>query len=143
MGMANTCAALGTGYAATPSSPPTLNFAASNSVQAYSAFPLIRAYGFKGGNNRCVVVYNFDFTSSHAITFTGTNAPASATVTLLTSTNVTDSNESTLAVQPSTATTSFPYTIPAHSMATFQFNSGSAADGLGAGVKLGAGVLIK
>lgn len=123
MGMYNTCASLGTGYSATPTSPPTLNFSASNGVNAYSAAPLIQSVAFKNGSSRCVVVWNTDYSNTHAITFTGTNAPTSATRILLSSTNTSDNNESSIVVSPATSTVSFPNTLPAHSMAIFQFNT--------------------
>lgn len=145
MGMANTCASLATGYAATPSSPPTLNFTASNGVNSYSAFPLIQSQAFLNGTNRCIVVQNWDYSSTHAITFTGTNAPTSATVTLLSSTNTSDNNESTIVVQPTTTTTSFPYTMPAHSTAIFQFSTSSPTPPtqLKGGVTISGGAIIK
>jgi hypothetical protein len=123
LGMYNTCANLGTGYSASPVSPPTLNFSAINGVNAYSAVPLIQSFAFKSGTNRCIAVYNTDYSASHAITFTGTNAPTSATLTLLSSTNTTDSNESSLVVQPATSTVTFPHTLPAHSFAIYQFST--------------------
>jgi hypothetical protein len=130
MGMYNKCASLGTGYTATPGSPPTLNFTASNSVNAYSAVPLVTTAAYMNGTSRCMVVWNTDYVNPQTISFTGTGShpTGSVSITTLSSTNTTDNNEGSnaaIVVQPSSSVVTSPSTVTlaAHSMAILQWST--------------------
>ena len=97
----------------------------NDSIQLSAAHE-IQSFAFTdGGNNRSVVVFNNSRTTSRPITFSGTNIPTgTVNVGQLTSANLTDNNETTGTVKPTTSTLSnfqpsTPYSLPPFSMTVF------------------------
>lgn len=130
-GVANACN-LGTGYAATPTSPPTFNYTGGNSVNNLSNVPLVEWYPFKNGSNRCIVVENYDYSSSHTFAFTGSSIPAgTVTVTTLTAGATNDDNETpnsypgTYVPSASTVTNPTSFTLAPHSLEAISWSVGS------------------
>jgi hypothetical protein len=130
LGIANACSSLGTGYAATPTSLPTLAYTGGNGVSNITV-PLMQFFPFMSGNQRCIVVENTDFTNSHTFAFTGTNIPTgTVTVTTLTAAATTTTNEAAdtaPAVTPAVTTVSSPtsFTLAPHSLESIAFTVSS------------------
>jgi len=118
-------------------SNPTYNLPANNnSVNAISGVPVLRSYAFAEGNQRCMVIVNSDVYSSHNVTFSGTNAPASGVTTYqfappaLNSVNEAGAltTTSTLVAPMSNTTTpgvnvTSGYSLPPHSVTAFMWQT--------------------
>lgn len=110
---------------------PTWNQPLVNTVQLPNAHYL-QSYAFSSGSDYSLVVFNLNLTDSLPVTFSGTNAP-SGTVqqTLLTSVNVTDTNETAEVVDPVTTTlTNFNpsngLSLPPYSMTVLTWTGGTS-----------------
>ena len=105
------------------STSATINTVASASVNT------VLSYAFTNGTSYSLVLLNLDQTSTHAVTFSGANAPTgTVTVAVVNSTNLTDNNETSANYAATTSTLSSPtsYTLPAHSLVTMSWGgSGS------------------
>jgi hypothetical protein len=107
-------------YPATGSTVNTVATTAANTIQSF-AFN-------NGGGSYSLILLNLDVASSHAVTFSGANAPAGlVTVTTLTSTNLGDSNEASAVVVPATSTLSSPagMTLAPYAMYLLTWNAQS------------------
>jgi hypothetical protein len=105
---------------------PTWSINNMNRVTFTNAHHL-QSFAFQNGTQRGLVVFNLHRTSALDVRFTGPNAPA-GTLTLrrLTSTNITDNNETADIVAPTSQTlTSFdpaqPLSLPPYSMTLLQW----------------------
>ncbi|NDD29159.1 MAG: hypothetical protein EB084_12915, partial [Proteobacteria bacterium] len=83
---------------------PTWSINNQNRI-TFSNAHYIQSYAFINGTQHSLVVFNYHRTSALDVRFTGTNAPT-GTVTMqrLTSTNITDNNETSAVVAPTTET---------------------------------------
>jgi alpha-L-arabinofuranosidase len=101
---------------------PTWNQPLSSDNVQYNGAHYIQSFSFLNGLSHSLVLFNLNQTTALPVTFTGANAPIGAVqVTLLNSTNITDTNETADLVQPVTNSLSsfnptVPYSLPAHSM---------------------------
>jgi hypothetical protein len=78
----------------------------SDSVQLNGAHYL-QSFAFQNGSTTSTVIFNLNQTTALPVTFSGTNAPSgSVQMTQITSANITDNNETSLVVQPTTQTLS-------------------------------------
>ena len=134
VGAYNAASGLGTGYPATPTSPPTFNYSAANNIPAESNVPLIHAFAYCAGNgssctgsSRSVVIVNADPNNAYYITLSGTNVPSGPVSRVLySSANITDTNESAQNVTNVTNSVSSPYLVPAHSMIVLPFSTATS-----------------
>jgi alpha-L-arabinofuranosidase len=86
---------------------PTWNQAMVNSVQLNDAH-YIESFAFSNGSQSGLILLNLNLTEALPVTFSGANAPAGTVqVTELTSTNVTDTNESSSVVVPVSSSQTF------------------------------------
>lgn len=89
---------------------------------SYTGAHYIQSFAFRNGTQRGVVLFNLHRTSALDVTFSGPHAPVgSVTLRRLTSANITDNNELSQAVAPSTAIVadfdpSQPIALPPFSM---------------------------
>ena len=83
---------------------PTWNQPLVNTVQLAGAHYL-QSFAFSSGSHNSLVVFNLHRTAALPVTFSGVNAPSgSVQRTLLTSANLTDTNESAIVISPVTNT---------------------------------------
>ena len=81
---------------------PTWSISNQNRV-TYTGAHHVQSHAFRSGDRHALVIFNYHRTSALDVTFTGPHAPAGAvTLRRLTSTNITDSNETTEVVAPTT-----------------------------------------
>jgi hypothetical protein len=110
---------------------PTWNQALVNTVQLPGAHYL-QSFAFSNGSQNSLVVFNLHRTATLPVTFSGANAPSgSVQRTLLTSANLTDTNESAIVVAPVTSTTanfnpSTALSLPPYSMTVLTWTGGSS-----------------
>ena len=106
---------------------PTWNqgLSANDSIQLNNAHYLQTFAFTDGAKSRSVVVVNLSRSSALPVTFSGANAPAgNVTISQLTSTNLTDSNESSATVATTSKSAvaflpSVPYSLPPFSVTVF------------------------
>ncbi len=107
--------------AAYPAANSTVNTVAAASVNT------IQSFAFNNGSgNYSLILLNLDVANSHAVTFSGANAPAgSVTVTTLTSADLSDTNETSSVIAPATSTLSSPsgMTLAPYSMYLLTWNA--------------------
>jgi hypothetical protein len=132
----------------------------NNNVLTYTGVPHIYSFCFQSASvssNYSMMLVNTDVANTYPLTFAGAYAPTTnVTVQQLAPSSPTAVNEAgpvptwtgqTAATVVLTNQTGQSMTggitLPVNSVTVLTFSAGSAADGLGAGVKLGAGVLIK
>ena len=107
---------------------PTFNQPSVNGVQLNGAHYL-QSFAFNGGGNYSLIVINTNRTASEQVNFGGTNIPAGTVqMTQLTSTNITDTNETASVVAPvSSSLTSFNaaagMSLPPFSITTLTWNA--------------------
>jgi hypothetical protein len=108
---------------------PTWNEPSSSDGVRYNGAHYIQSFAFLNGQSHSLILFNLNQTTALPVTFTGPNAPTGTVeVNLLNSTNVTDSNETSDVVEPTTnSLSSFnpatPYMLPAHSMTVLTWSA--------------------
>ncbi|MBI5802569.1 MAG: immunoglobulin domain-containing protein [Verrucomicrobia bacterium] len=107
---------------------PTWSAAGTNSLSLTTAH-YISSYALAGGTNRALIVFNLHRSSALDVNFSGSNAPSGAvTLKRLTSANITDNNEDSLNVAPTTNTFSnfnpaANISLPPFSMNVFEWST--------------------
>jgi hypothetical protein len=107
---------------------PTWNQAAANSVQLNNAHYL-QSFAFNSGDNYSLIIFNTNRTASEQVNFAGANVPGGTVqMTQLTSTNITDTNETSSVVAPVSSTLSNfnaagGMTLPPFSMTTLTWTA--------------------
>jgi len=110
---------------------PTWDQPLLNTVQLTGAHYL-QSFAFSSGSNYSLVVFNLHRTAALPVTFSGTNAPSGTVqVTLLTSPNITDTNESAEVVSPVTSVVAgfdptAAFSLPPYSMTVLSWSGGSS-----------------
>ena len=128
VGTYNQCVGtLDTGFLVSTSSIPTFNFSGYNGVIAQSGIPDVPIFEYEpSSTTRCLAFYNIDPAgASHTISISGTNAPSgTCSTTTYTSANLSDNNESSLVVSPSTASAACTssITVPKFAMVTLSWS---------------------
>jgi alpha-L-arabinofuranosidase len=107
---------------------PTWNqpLSTNDSVQLNGTHEL-QSFAFTDGNNQSVVVVNLSRSSALPVTFSGANAPAgTVAVSQLTSTNLTDTNETegdVVITSPNDFQPGSPYSLPPFSVTVFTWQT--------------------
>ncbi len=111
--------------AAYPAANSTINTVASASVNT------IQSFAFNNGSGSySLMLLNLDVANSHAVTFSGANAPGgTVSVTTLTSANLSDTNETSSVIAPAISTLNNPsgMTLAPYSMYLLTWNAGGTA----------------
>jgi alpha-L-arabinofuranosidase len=86
---------------------PTWNQPLSSDNVVLNGAHYLQSFAFQNGSNVSVVVFNLSQTTALPVTFSGANAPSgSVQMTQITSSNITDNNETSQVVAPTTQTLS-------------------------------------
>jgi alpha-L-arabinofuranosidase len=107
---------------------PTWNQSLKNGVQWNNAH-YIQSYAYQNGNQLSVILFNVSRSSALPVTFSGVNAPQGTVIMeQLSSTNITDNNESSQKVNTVTKTLSnfnpaTSFSLPAYSMTVLTWTS--------------------
>ena len=110
---------------------PTWNQPLVNTVQLAGAHYL-ESFAFSNGSNHSLIVFNLHRTSALPVTFSGPNAPSGTVqVTLLTSPNLTDTNETAEVVSPVMSTSpnfnpAATLSLPPYSMTLLTWTGGGS-----------------
>jgi alpha-L-arabinofuranosidase len=84
---------------------PTWNQPLSSDNVQLNGAHYLQSFAFQNGSNVSVIVFNLSQTTSLPVTFSGTNAPSgSVQMTQITSANITDNNETSQVIAPTTKT---------------------------------------
>ncbi len=130
---------IGSMYACPIANNPTFNFAGSPNgitpMPALNNVPYLYAFCFENGTKRSLVLINTDLSSSHTISFAGTNPPAgTVTQRQYAPAALNDMNEShsgtvtnlapaTVAIETSTLSSPGSITLPPHSATALDYDS--------------------
>ena len=107
---------------------PTWNQPSVNSVQLNNAHYL-QSFAFSSGDNYSLIIINTNRSASEQVNFSGANVPGGAVqMTLLTSANITDTNETSSVVAPVSSTlpnfnAAAGMTLPPFSMTTLTWTA--------------------
>jgi hypothetical protein len=130
---------IGPMYSCPIASNPTFNFAGSQNgiptTPAMNNVPYLYAFCFENGTKRSLVLINTDLSSSHAISFSGTNPPqGTVTQRQYAPANLNDMNETksgvnthlapaTVSIETSTLSSLSSITLPPHSATALDYDS--------------------
>ncbi len=130
---------IGSMYSCPIANNPTFNFAGSQNgiptTPALNNVPYLYAFCFENGTKRSLVLINTDLSSSHTISFAGTNPPAgTVTQRQYAPANLNDMNEThtgvltnlapaTVAIETSTLSSPGSITLPPHSATALDYDS--------------------
>jgi hypothetical protein len=122
--------ALDTGIIVPTSGIPTFNYSGNNGVEAQTDIPDVIVTEYEpSSTTRSLVFWNIDPAgASHTISISGTNAPSgTCSTTTFTSAHLSDNNETSLVVSPTTASAACTssMTIPEFAMVTVEWSISS------------------
>jgi hypothetical protein len=120
---------------------PAYNLPANNNtVNAINGVPVLRSFAFAEGSQRCMVVVNSDVSSSHQVSFAGTNAPTNNVTTYqfapsaLNTVNEMGALTDTSTLQTPMSNTTTPgvnvssgYTLPPYSVTAFLWQANGSS----------------
>ncbi len=123
---------------------PTFNSGAVNGHAALNGVQDVSSFYFANGANRILIFTNGDPSASHTITIAGESLVGAVTQTVVNSTSITDTNETTVNVAPvvSTISATSNYSIPAHSMVLLAWNTGAPSVSMGGAATVGGATVI-